>query len=358
MKKEGNIYSYTAFERFNNSYSSAQIERWYVNTFSFYKYLLYRFGKTKDTQLSQDINFTYNHKFSVSHEIKKSSDGKYFAVMENKAVTVWDCVTGEKIASFEELKMPDTMNFSNSGKLLAVKSESGKIAIYDMTEMKFIKSWLPSKSIGCEVLFTPDDKYVVSADWKGNIYTIDIDSGEVAFIKDDLFGKYDSLKFDNETNGFIFEEEERRLIWKYPFKENEPEEQKHNYRFEETAYSEVNKCYAIMTVCMDKKMLIVDKEYKQILKEIAVPNAKGGKARTLNAAWSPDGKFFALIINTGECYRGSRIYTTQLMEYPSLRVIKEYKIPYAYFVEFTDDGKQLLIGGFETGYCIDLDTIK
>jgi hypothetical protein len=66
------------------------------------------------------------------------------------------------------------------------------------------------------------------------------------------------------------------------------------------------------------------------------------------------------VADTGEHYERSRVYTIQLMGYPSLRILKEYKIPCAYFVKFTNDGKQwiMLINGVDIDEVMDIYLIK
>ncbi len=312
------------------------------------------------------------YKFTASHEIKKSPNGKYFATIGG-TVALWDTSTGKKITSFGQIKNPSHINFSHSSKLLAVKNTSGKVALYDIKEIKHLKSYVPTKSEGCELFFTPDDRYIVSADWDGNIYTIEIESGKIKILRSDtdvyktekflLFERkvlqkermmYRILHFDGVSNEFTFYTRYKRLVWKYPFSENEPFLPDGKYVYEDIAFSRANKCYAITRYNKENKMFIVDEYLNQTLKEITVKNNNGWNASIEKVAFSPDGKLLALLADNDECVKNNSIYIVYLMEYPSLNILDEYKIPFGCFVEFTQDGTQLLVGSWSKGYCIDL----
>lgn len=319
----------------------------------------------------QDLKFSYKFKFTSAYEIKKSPDNRYFATIGG-TVAIWDASTGKKITSFGQLKNPSHLNFSNSGKSLVVKNTSGKIALFDMDELKHLKSCTPTKEEGCEIYFTPDDKYLVSADWDGNIYTIDIKGGKTKILRSDkavyitkkflTFERkvmqkdrimYRKLYFDSITNEFIFN---GSLVWKYPFNKNEPKPVHHEYGM---AYNKINRCYAT-TIIGNKvnKLLIKDEISDELLYESIVYNTNGQKAPIENVAWSPDGKTLALVARTGEYFQDNIYHTVQLFEYPNFNIIGEYKIPFAWFIEFTQDSKQLLIGGDKNSYCFDLNSEK
>lgn len=320
----------------------------------------------------QDLKFSYKYKFTSATAIKKSHDNKYFATA-GSSIAIWDAHTGKKITSFGQLKNPSHLNFSNSGKMLVAKNTSGKVVLFDMDELKHLKSYTPTKSEGCEIYFTPDDKYLVSADWDGYIYTIDIESGKTKILRSDIavyqtekvlmFERkvlksermmYHILHFDRVSNKYSFYTYDKGLVWKYPFDENNPIIIKYDKEYRQIAYSRANKCYA--AVWSFGYLFVVDEQFNK-LKDIVIKNIKGKNASVENIAWSPDGKILAVIADKGQ--RSDRkneewLFSVQLLKYPELNFLEEYIIPFAQFIEFTQDGKQLLIGGSSKSFCVDL----
>lgn len=296
----------------------------------------------------------YQFEFTKAYKIKKSPDGRFFATIGN-SLTIWNAYNGKKVYTFSQIKNPSEINFSYDGKLVAVKNTSGKIGLYDQTEMKFLWSIQPTKSEGCEVFFTPDNRYIISADWDGYIYIVDITQKSVSILKKDtLF--YLSLEYRN--NQFIFhgmktvKNRNHSLIefWRYPFNGSQ------------TAIIESKTEYDIVTFAGDcrkyiaidgykRAILVIDESLPHTHKTLYMYNEKGKKLDIIFAAWSYDGKRFVMI-GQGRVEKPNIV---KVMDYESLDVIAQYDIPYACYAEITDDGTQLLIGTMEKGYCISLN---
>ncbi len=303
----------------------------------------------------------YKHKFSGSFEIKKSPNEKYFATI-GSSVIIWDANSGKKISALNQLQNPSTMNFSCTGKLLAVKNTTGKIALYEMEGLKHITSVQPTKSEGCEVFFTPDERYIVSADWDGTIYTVEIESGEISIIKKDNI-MYDQMEYIAEENQFVFHsndlitkmQKHTRVVWEYPFDKNKARIIAYSTEYQSVIWSHVNQCFAVID-CKNR-LLIMDKELKKIIQKVDVRNKKNKKIGVEKVAWSLDGKMIAVITDVIE-YQEDAIYSVRAYEYKEFKLLAEYYIPYACYIEFTKDNKQFLMGGWEEGYCINVEDLQ
>ena len=310
----------------------------------------------------QNIKFTYKYKFTSSYEIKKSPDNKYFATA-GSSIAIWDANTGKKIISFGQLKNPYHLNFSHSGKLLAAKNTSGKVALFDMIELKHLKSYVPTKSEGCELYFTPDDKYIVSADWDGYIYIVDIKTGLTEIISSG-HRMFNSLQHDNFTNQYTFHTNNiikgkfqyEVITWKYPFDKNEPifTQYKHDYVY--VAYSCANKCNAVIIRGIPNELILMDENCKKVIKKLDVLNRKGKKSNVEKVTWSTDGKFLALIADAYICRNDNFMYEVQIIEFDSFNIIDNHLLPNACFIELSKDGKQLFVGGWNNGYYYDLSS--
>lgn len=302
----------------------------------------------------------YQFKFSASYEIKKSPDGRYFTTIGGSPF-VWDAQTGKKTVSFGQIKNPDSMCFSHSGKLLAVKNTSGKIALFDMDKLEHIESFQPAKSEGCGLMFTPDDRFIISADWDGKIYTLELCSGKTEIMKDEENLMHEHLFFDRYSDSFVFHSTEKgyhkgfRTVWKYPFEFNKPVTKSFDF-YREFAYNGPNGGIAAVEL-RRKKVKVLERDFEHVIKEFDF-EYHGKKKDIGKVVWSPDGKLIALTANTGEIQGEDIIYAVRVLEYDTLNVIAEYKLPYACFIEFTEDGQQFLVGSWKNGYCIKYEDIQ
>ncbi len=297
----------------------------------------------------------YKFKFSRSFEIKKSPDRKYFATIGSSLI-IWDANTGKKISTLSQIRDPDTMSFSGTGKLLAVKNTSGKIAIYEMESLTYLKSVQPTKEEGCEVYFTPDERYIVSADWNGNIYTVEIESGEISIIKKDNI-MYNRMEYIAEEKQFIFHSKQKytRVVWEYPFDKNKAQIIAYGTEYESVVWSHANQCFAVID--RKNRLLIMNKELKKVIEKIDVRNKKNKKVGVEKVAWSSDGKLIAVITDAIE-YQEDAVHLVRVYEYKEFKLLAEYYIPYACYIEFTKDNKQFLMGGWEEGYCINVEDLQ
>ena len=300
------------------------------------------------------LTMKYEYKFSTSYKIKKSPDGKLFATIGG-SVVLWDACSGKKILSFSQIKNPSDICFSWTSKMLAAKNTSGRIALFDVENLRFLYSIQPTKSEGCELLFTPDDQYIISADWDGNVYTIDVAEKSVKMLKKDTL-MY--LSVDYKGNEFILHG--RKTVGNlahsftefcsYPFNDAQSTVFESKTEFDKVTFTEDrSKCAAVDY----KNILIMDETLTHIYDSITMYNVKKKKARIEHAAWSPDGKRLAMIGQYAD-----KPNTVKVIDCNTGDVIAQYEIPYACYAGFTDCGTQLLIGTWHKGYCVNINELQ
>jgi len=85
----------------------------------------------------------------------------------------------EKLYEFAVLKNPSYGAFSSDNKLLAYKSTIGKIAVHDTETGSLILKHNAVKAEGNELYFVQKNKKILSSTWKCDVFTIDIQSGEL-----------------------------------------------------------------------------------------------------------------------------------------------------------------------------------
>lgn len=83
---------------------------------------------------------------------------------------------------FNNLKNPSYVAVSSDERLIAYKNTSGHIAVHDLkTGELLVKSRCTSVE-GNSLFFIRDDKQILSSDWDGNVFTLDVASGEFTVV--------------------------------------------------------------------------------------------------------------------------------------------------------------------------------
>ncbi|MFA5179260.1 MAG: hypothetical protein WC363_03345 [Candidatus Izemoplasmatales bacterium] len=100
-------------------------------------------------------------------------------------VSVFEFPNMNMITKFSQIKYPSSSCFSSNNQFLAVKSTLGNIGIYDLEKKVLISKsrHVNEAGNGSNILFTPDDKYIIDGDWRGNIRQIDIQNGTFKVIE-------------------------------------------------------------------------------------------------------------------------------------------------------------------------------
>ncbi len=164
------------------------------------------------------------------------SNDEKLAFLFHRMAVLYDAENFSEIWSFKVPQYTNNAAISNNNKLLATKNVFGRISLWDIESKKLIKNFLMKRVEGENILFSPDDRYLVDADFNGNIMVINIADLSFQVIKtyDDCM--INGISFNEKTGEFIFtflekftiknmhSERNKKyvVIWKYPFKENNP----------------------------------------------------------------------------------------------------------------------------------------
>lgn len=113
------------------------------------------------------------------YETLLSADEKTLYLV-GSAVSVWD-ISGEKaveLKRFNDLKNPDNIAVSTDGRLIAYSNTLGHIAVHDLESGELlVKSKCTSRE-GNGLYFIRDNRLILSSDWDGNVFTLNIETGE------------------------------------------------------------------------------------------------------------------------------------------------------------------------------------
>lgn len=290
--------------------------------------------------------------FGPSSSIKITNDCKHIAHISNK-IYVYRVENMESAAIFGQIKNPVHLQFSNNSALLAVKTTSGRVGIYDLNSLTYLKSYTPTMEEGCNLVFSACNRFIVSGDWEGNITMIDLENARTTVLKNyrDCMIDYVAYNIDDDAAVFLITRKSSFLRshypffikWKFPFLENDPvniELTAPRLEWKKIIYNCTQKCYIL---CDDSNTLVImDSNLKKILYKVIPAEVRNLESMDLSA----DGRYIAV----ADLNRFVRIYGL-----PDFRCVKEYPLAGSLHVEFSSDGRYLLIGTARNGYFIDVE---
>ena len=174
-------------------------------------------------------------KLKTSHEILILNDYSKIINIGGSSLNFYDVSTHELLADFKDLKNPSHICISNNNKEIGLINTAGRIAIYNISELKNIQLDKKNKPETCNIHFTPDDKFLVIGDWAGNIYIFDKITTKCSVIAQ--FNNSMITSIDNENDNYYFlitpkanqksgkiEDYIKIIEWKYPFNTNKPKD--------------------------------------------------------------------------------------------------------------------------------------
>lgn len=287
-------------------------------------------------------------KTKMAFEFRISKDFKLLAHITGSALILIDIDTGKEIVQFKDFKHPSSIAFANNSQSIALKTTSGKIGIYNIEELKLLKSFVPTKQEGCNFFFSPDDQYLIDADWNGSIVTIDLSTNKIEIIRQ--YKTYIVESIDYKDNKFLFlispsanhdtgrvDRDVILLEWEYPFNVNNPIEiiMPHNWQ-------------RIVKYSHKSNLIAIDEK-----EELCIYNLESRKAinrikfteHIKDFAWSHDDKHFAIVW-------GDKI---QLYNFDDFSLKKEIQMQYSCFVDFSTCGRFILISSWNRGYFLTME---
>ena len=303
----------------------------------------------------------YIKRATSSVDIKLTNDQKYLAFIGRK-VWLYNFETREQIKTISGLTYPICANFSPSGKFLAVKNTAGKAGIYDVETGDVLCMNSLTKTEGWHIYFTPDEKYVVSADWGGKISLLDWrkNKNEVILSLQDAFPELQlyHLKYDECLNGDTFIFQNARwgcmdyLTWKYPFHENEYCTQVISTNCDKDTYCPANGLHLCQQELAPRNIRVSNEE-NQILYET---NASEEQWLTRYFSWSSNGRYWAYILNK-KVKEVNGYYAARVIRTEDGELVREYALNYGTYIGFSPHGDYLLIGESNKSYCIAMEDV-
>lgn len=107
--------------------------------------------------INNDMSHTHVYEKNQFDTIAFSQDGQYGAGTDFLKIYVWDQKTGAKKFSMYHATHPEEITFSPNGKILTLRSASGKnVEIYDITLRKFITSFRGHTDWITSMAFNPE----------------------------------------------------------------------------------------------------------------------------------------------------------------------------------------------------------
>lgn len=304
----------------------------------------------------EDTNLINDRVVKPSGHIQLTKDCLYiFNLLESK-VNVYDFNDLKKITSYSHIKDPRHIYFSSDNKYFVITGDyTGKIAIYNNEKLEHMKSYSIFKGDNnylSNSLFTPDNKFIVTADHNGNIYLIDIIKEQVNLLYhfDYVMCFIYKIEYIPDTKEFFFisyrkiDEYSRCdfiFRWKYPFDENNPQESvsilthlnmqvSYNSKFKHIIFQDIG--YKIKG-----DLIILDDTLQNIINTLRLTE---NTSIILMYHWSNDGEF--LIVS----YENN----VKIYDYPNLKIIVDLKIANVNDAYFSHDDKYVLINSKNGSY--------
>jgi WD40 repeat protein len=295
-----------------------------------------------------------------SYQIAASPAGAVLAnVGGHSLVSVWDVHNRSKIARLRDIKSPLSAALSHEGQRLAVKTVSGAIGIYDLASLQLMGTVLPTPTEGAAPAFSPDDRYIVDADWDGVISVIDTSTRDVTVLRRYANCMVTHIDHVSGSDRFLFLIQPKRigvpafsgevlLEWRYPFDQHAPVEHVTSFRWLKTArLSPLHGMVAVLSEEPDGEGVVLLEQNMTDITARSETTRRSGSSYTRALAWSRDEQYLAVL----------RRHHVAVLEVATLTVVHEIAFEYACCVDFTADGTALLLGSWQSGYYVPLATL-
>lgn len=302
-------------------------------------------------------------KLKTSYRIRMSSDNRYLCHIMGSKTIVFDLKSWDKIAELDKPKHPFDMRFSKNNEYLLIKSTTGTICIYDISDFQLIKTIQSNntfKIVAGDVNFTQDNlmildtlatkdgKQIVSinfntgghtilSDFKNSITRIEYNH----FVTKEDFHLF-TLSYENNSTGF---RDSQIIKVKEPINKKSIESIGHPdiSSWDAVIFDSIHGVYILI---IEYTIILVDSDFKRVLKKQDFvnndyPQDQIGFIRHIHL--SNDGRFIVLTFNE----------SIFILRYEDLNTILLEKIPYACFAEFSNDDQYLLVGTWKNGYVLE-----
>ena len=196
------------------------------------------------------------------------------------------------------------------------------------------------KSETCNILFTPDDKYLVIGDWNGTIYLFNKATRKYKALahnkdymiqsmtcKNDIF-YFLTTPIADEISGEV-SDAINIVTWRYPFEKNKPE--KKTYKVPAGNVIEAKGDYLFLN--NDDEIVMINPSKGRVIKRVKFDG------RVKYFSLSDDMKYLSVIIDN----------KVRLYEFKKIKPVREIEMKYGCFINFHCD-KYLLLGSWNSGH--------
>lgn len=289
-------------------------------------------------------------KFKKSYEIKMSPNSKYIGHFSSSAVSLFDAENNLQIADFRDVKYPSHITFSSDSKLLAVKSNQKKIAVYDLEKLELIKMFNIKKNSQPQdfgFCFTYDKKYILNLvytnDLLGYISKINVETlHEERFFEGSTcvftYIQYIEAKEQYLITGFdrtIDEGININFIMWYSATDNSFERINLDFEIHQIVYHEETKTFVGWELGGQSLKVISNDFINEIPEDEYI----------ILVAFSKNGRYIAVVLSK----------TVNIYEYPKVKLICAINNKNNCYAEFSPDDKHILIGAWGNGYIYKLN---
>ena len=276
-----------------------------------------------------------------------SRNNQYLFYINNTSLKIRDLISKSKEISFKDVTRPSYICLSNQQEEVAIVTASGQFAVYNFITNEKILIDKRSKHETCNIKFSPDDKYLITGDWNGNIYMLDKKNIKVSLLMTINNSMIVNINSINDTFYFLItpkadlesgkiEKKISLLQWKYPFQQD---------------YEIINfDFYSSNMICTKNEFIIIDNHFDKELNVYDISKNKIKSKLKFNDAieyftLSNNLKYLSVISNKKVC----------LYQFNSLKPICNYSLNYPCYVNFSDDSKYILIGSWESGLVLEVE---
>ena len=287
-------------------------------------------------------------KLKTSHEILILNDYSKIINIGGSSLNFYDVSTHELLADFKDLKNPSHICISNNNKEIGLINTAGRIAIYNISELKNIQLDKKNKPETCNIHFTPDDKFLVIGDWAGNIYIFDKITTKCSVIAQ--FNNSMITSIDNENDNYYFlitpkanqksgkiEDYIKIIEWKYPFNTNKPKDKQ--FKINSSNKIKFKNDFLILNDQFNHGLLVINYKTNKILTKLKYEGSFKDFSLSNNL------EFLCLITDD----------KINLFNFKDLSIVKEYNMKYACFVDFSKNNEYIILGSWNTGIIIKID---
>lgn len=295
------------------------------------------------------------HKFKRSYFLKMSGDGKTIAQVNATQINLFNAETFEQIAQFKEMKNSNVV-FSNNNSMLCAKTTDRKLGIYDLGTKQLIKTFSIKKNTQSQddgFCFSPDDKKIINLVYGcektllSYISVIDIETMQEKRYFEGENNVFRTVQYVHQKQKFLISGFHRPkdeitenisfYMW-FDWKTGESE-------FTDTLYIDTE--IFVYAEKLDK--IVVCKEFG--IKRIEIINENKtldlSEKQAQKITLSNDNQTIAIMCKN----------KVELYNFSDFRQLTEIEIDGWGDVSFSPDDKLLLVGTWNNGYVVDLQSI-